>query len=232
MYLLDFVGKIASFILISISSLFNLNIYNEETISSDNKNKELDVSIMNYVEKYKTKYIYNSKMPSNESKVLVEGKDRITYIVSGSDEINVLQEGNEEIIEKGTGSYGLFTGRLTGYSAECPGCSSEGYVACFTQDKKSFSIIHDGLYYNDNEYGKVRVIAAAKQKFPCGTIIEINKSNKEPYLTVVLDRGYAMNKAWEQGGVVIDLAFDNDKDALSSDLTGRNINFSVKRWGW
>ena len=41
-----------------------------------------------------------------------------------------------------------------------------------------------------------------------------------------------MNKAWEMGLTLIDLSFDNDKEALASDLTGRNITFKVKRWGW
>ena len=41
-----------------------------------------------------------------------------------------------------------------------------------------------------------------------------------------------MNKAWSQGGVVIDLSFDSNESAISSDLTGKNITFKVKRWGW
>lgn len=232
MYLLDFISKIASFILVSITSIFNVGIYNETTIEVDNANQDMDISITNYVEKHDTKYIYNPKIPYNESNIITEGIDKITYSVMGSDEVKILQEGVTKIIEKGTGAYGIFTGRMTGYSAECEGCSKEGYVACFTKDKKSFSITKDGLYYEDDQYGSVRVIAAAKQKFPCGTIIEINKNGYEPYYTIVLDRGSAMNKAWEMGLTLIDLSFDNDKEALASDLTGRNITFKVKRWGW
>ena len=232
MYLLDFISKIASFILVSITSIFNVGIYNETTIEVDNANQDMDISITNYVEKHDTKYIYNPKIPYNESNIITEGIDKITYSVMGSDEVKILQEGVTKIIEKGTGAYGIFTGRMTGYSAECEGCSKEGYVACFTKDKKSFSITKDGLYYEDDQYGSVRVIAAAKQKFPYGTIIEINKNGYEPYYTIVLDRGSAMNKAWEMGLTLIDLSFDNDKEALASDLTGRNITFKVKRWGW
>lgn len=218
--------------MITISSIFNMNVYTENNVNLNNLNEELDVSIVNYVEEHDTEYIYNPKMPYNESKLITEGVDEITYRVMGSDEVQTLQESVTEVIEKGTGAYGIFVGRMTGYSAECAGCSKEGYVACFTEDKEQFSIIKDGLYYEDDEYGEVRVIAAAKQKFPCGTIVEINNQGDEPYYTIVMDRGSAMNKAWEQGGVVIDLSFDSDKDALASDLTGRNITFKVKRWGW
>lgn len=232
MYLLDFLGKILSFIIISINAFFNVDIYKENQVEIDNANKDRNINITNYVEKHATTYIYNNKMPSNESKIITEGIDRITYTVMGNNEIKILQEGVTEVIEKGTGAYGIFTGKLTGYSAECKGCSKEGYVACLTQEKQKFSLIKDGLYYEDSEYGKVRVVAAASQKFPCGTIIEITKTNNEPYYTVVMDRGSAMNKAWSQGGVVIDLSFDSNESAISSDLTGKNITFKVKRWGW
>lgn len=231
MYLFDFLSKIISLIIIIPTTLFGINNYQETEITLDNTNNNINTNVTSYIEKHDTKYTYNAKLPSNISNVIQEGVDKITYTVNNNEE-KVLQEAVTEIIEKGTGAYGEFTGRLTGYSAECEGCSKEGYVACFTEDKQKFSITKDGLYYKDDEYGSVRVIAAAKQKFPCGTIVKITKDGQESYYTVVLDRGGAMNKAWEQGGVVIDLAFNNTKEALNNDLTGRNIKFSVQRWGW
>lgn len=231
MYFFDFLSKIISLIIIIPTTLFGINNYQETEITLDNTNNNINTNVTSYIEKHDTKYTYNAKLPSNISNVIQEGVDKITYTVN-NDEEKVLQEAVTEIIEKGTGAYGEFTGRLTGYSAECEGCSKEGYVACFTEDKQKFSITKDGLYYKDDEYGSVRVIAAAKQKFPCGTIVKITKDGQEPYYTVVLDRGGAMNKAWEQGGVVIDLAFNNTKEALNNNLTGRNIKFSVQRWGW
>ena len=231
MYFFDFLSKIISLIIIIPTTLFGINNYQETEITLDNTNNNINTNVTSYIEKHDTKYTYNAKLPSNISNVIQEGVDKITYTVNNNEE-KVLQEAVTEIIEKGTGAYGEFTGRLTGYSAECEGCSKEGYVACFTEDKQKFSITKDGLYYKDDEYGSVRVIAAAKQKFPCGTIVKITKDGQEPYYTVVLDRGGAMNKAWEQGGVVIDLAFNNTKEALNNNLTGRNIKFSVQRWGW
>lgn len=231
MYLFDFLSKVISLIVIIPTTLFGMNDYQENDLKLDNANNNINTNVTSYVEEHDIKYTYNPKLPSNISNVIQEGINKITYTVNGNEE-KVLQEAVTEIIEKGTGAYGEFTGRLTGYSAECEGCSSEGYVACFTEDRQQFSITKDGLYYEDGEYGNVRVIAAAKQKFPCGTIIEITKIGYEPYYTIVLDRGGAMNKAWEQGGILIDLSFNNDKEALASDLTGRNIKFSVQRWGW
>lgn len=231
MYLFDFLGKVISLIILIPTTLLGINNYQENEANLDNANNNINTNVTSFIEEHDTKYIYNSKLPYNISNIVQEGVDRITYIVDGSEE-KVLQESVTEIIEKGTGAYGEFTGRLTGYSAECEGCSSDGYVACFTEDKRQFSITKNGLYYEDDEYGSVRVIAAAKQKFPCGTIIKITKIGYESYYTIVLDRGGTMNKAWEQGGVVIDLAFESNKEALASDLTGRNIKFSVQRWGW
>lgn len=231
MYLFDFLSKVISLIVLIPTTLFGINDYQENEMNLDNANNNINTNVTSFVEEHDTEYTYNPKLPYNVSNVIQKGVDKITYTVNG-DEEKVLQEAVTEVIEKGTGAYGEFTGRLTGYSAECAGCSPEGYVACFTEDRKQFSITKDGLYYKDDEYGSVRVIAAAKQKFPCGTIVKITKIGYEPYYTIVLDRGGAMNKAWEQGGVLIDLSFNNDKEALASDLTGRNIKFSVQRWGW
>ena len=52
MYLIDFIGKIISFILISISSLFGMNVYSEKTKEITNANQELDcgeeIEMLNY----------------------------------------------------------------------------------------------------------------------------------------------------------------------------------------
>ena len=42
-----------------------------------------------------------------------------------------------------------------------------------------------------------------------------------------------MNKAWSEGRVWMDLAYESNAMAGSDNLTGRNIiKFSVQRWGW
>ena len=62
MYLLDFLGKILSFIIISINAFFNVDIYKENQVEIDNANKDRNINITNYVEKHATTYIYNNKI--------------------------------------------------------------------------------------------------------------------------------------------------------------------------
>lgn len=232
MYLFDFLGKIISLIIIIPTTLFGLNNYQEKEMNLDNTNNNINTNVTSYIEKHDIKYTYNAKLPSNVSKVIQEGVDKITYKVNDNEE-KVLQESVTEIIEKGTGAYGEFTGILTGYSADCgAGCSGEGYLACYTEDKSKFSIKYDGIYYEDDEYGKVRILSAAAAKFPCGTIVKVTKTNLESYYAVVMDRGGSMNKNWNNGIVHMDLAFNSNEEVKASNLTGKNIKFSVQRWGW
>lgn len=230
LYLLQVIYKWLSVLCVSILSLFGIGNYNETEIFIDNFNHKKDVSVVSTVTAYGTDYIYNSKLPSNVSNVLKEGILGISYEDETGD--HIIQEMENEIVEKGIGAYGLFKGTLTGYGPDCVGCSKLGNVACLTETKQKHSLITNGIYYTDDEYGKVRIVAAATA-FPCGTIIQISKEAQTPFYAVVLDRGGSMNYAWSEGRVWIDLAYEADAMAGSDNLTGRNnINFSVQRWGW
>lgn len=125
-----------------------------------------------------------------------------------------------------------YTGRLTGYGPDCVGCSKVGNVACRTREKKAHSLINDGIYYTDKEYGKVRILAAATSKFKCGTIVVVTKPGMQPFTGIVLDTGGSMRQAWAKGNVWMDLAYSSNAMAGSDKLTGKNIKFSVQRWGW
>lgn len=232
MYLLNLISKWVGIITISTMSIFGL--YSEENINVDNENTEINLNIINYIEKYDTKIIYDASMPSNLTKVITKGVDGITYNVLNEQTSTpkVLQTKVTEVVEKGTGAYGIFVGRMTGYSAECEGCSAEGYVACRTESKEKFSLKYNGIYYQDDEFGSVRILAAAATKFPCGTIIQISKNGVEPYYGVVMDRGAVMNYQWSIGITYLDLAFASNADIKNNTLTGKNITFSVQRWGW
>ena len=70
----------------------------------------------------------------------------------------------------------VLIGKMSGYGPDCYGCS--GYLA-------SGVYVGDGnVYYNDSEYGQVRIVAGDK-KYKFGTIVRINDS----VLAIVLDRG-------------------------------------------
>ncbi len=138
----------------------------------------------------------------------------------------------EKKVAKNNDYVEIFVGRLTSYSPKCKGCSSSGNVACKTKNGKSFSLIKDGQYYNDKEYGKIRIVAAATTKFKCGTVMEIKKKGKTPVLAVVLDTGGSMRNAWKKKKVWIDLAYTDSKTVKTENLTGRKIEFKVLRYGW
>ena len=114
-----------------------------------------------------------------------------------------------------------FIGTLTGYGPDCPGCG--GHVAC----RPNPDVRNGNIYYNDSEYGKIRILAA-DYSIPCGSIVHISNykfvENKE-FIGIVLDRGSAIV------GLTMDLLYPSEADTV---VIGRqrNIEFSIERWGW
>lgn len=230
-YLCQVIYKWVQVALVSFVSLFSITSYEEINVVFNNNDHQKDTNIISSVTPYTIIYEYNSKLPSNISKVITPGIVGISY-EEDDKTITVVQEMQPEVVEKGSGAYGLYTGRLTGYGPDCVGCSKVGNVACLTENKKNHSLINDGIYYTDDEYGKVRIVSAAKA-FPCGTIIQITKEGGMTFYAVVLDRGSSMDSAWNQGIVWMDLAYESNTMSGSDNLTGNNnIEFSVQRWGW
>ncbi len=112
-----------------------------------------------------------------------------------------------------------FTGELTGYAGDCPLCS--GVVAC----KPRINVLEEGIFFDDTEYGTIRMVASSK-KYPCGTIIRFNNSrvSSEPIVAVVMDRGV--------GGNNIDLLMENETEARYNVGRVRNLEFDILRLGW
>lgn len=111
-----------------------------------------------------------------------------------------------------------FYGQLTGYGPDCDGCigiTTSGY-----------DVRGGNIYYEDNLYGKLRILAADK-KVPFGTIMRITVPNiyKEPIVAIVLDRGYLIKND------KFDLLFNNEEETKP---VGRqkNVKFEVLRYGW
>ena len=111
-----------------------------------------------------------------------------------------------------------FTGTITGYGPDCVGCS--GVLAC----PPNKNVLNNNIYYNDNIYGTVRILAA-DPKIPCGSIIKVSNYDNQEFLGIVLDRGRDIH------GLTMDLLFDSEKTVIN---LGRkyNINFKVERWGY
>ena len=114
-----------------------------------------------------------------------------------------------------------FVAELTGYGGDCEGCS--GILAC----RPITNVFTDGIYFDDKEYGTVRVVAADR-KYPCGTIMKFTSSklDDEPIVAVVMDRG----------GAIQDNRLDllTESEAYSYKYVGRiyNLKVEVLRKGW
>lgn len=232
-YLLQLIEKLISLIVITFISIFNPSVMDSKRVNVDNTNKNKNLTIINKVIEHDTKINYNPSLPSNIKKVKTPGVDGIVYVDPAGNTTSVVQQMITEEIEVGTGDHGEYIGRLSGYGPDCPGCSKVGNVACYTKNRTKHSLINDGEFYNDDEYGQVRIVAAARSKFPCGTIVKITKPGFDPFLAVVLDSGGSMVSAWKENGTVwMDLAYKSQAEARVGGLSGTNIQFSIQRWGW
>ena len=111
-----------------------------------------------------------------------------------------------------------FIGELTGYGPDCKGCSGI--------TKSKYDVRNGNIYYYDNLYGKVRIVAADKN-IPFGTIVRISALNisKEPIVDIVLDTVSAIN------GTIFDLLYKNEAQTRA---VGRqkNVKYEVLRKGW
>ena len=125
-----------------------------------------------------------------------------------------------EAMEKASSMPVAFIGKLTAYGPDCPGCG--GTSAC--PPRQDFR--NGNIYFNDQVYGKVRVVAADRS-VPCGSIVRITGINiyPEPILAVVMDRGGGVK------GNHMDLLFTSQTQ-LDGFGTSRNIKFEIIRYGW
>lgn len=201
-------------------------------ITLTNPNGSKTATIINEIVGYGSDYVYDEKMPTTADPVVIEeGINGLSFTYDGLNYIN-LSEVKNEVVKVGIAKEGNYSGQLTGYGPDCPGCSSVGNVSCRTYEGGKHSLINDGIYYDDYLYGKVRILAADNSVFPCGTIIKVNNGNLKEFYAVVLDTGATMRKAWSEGVVWMDLAYSSQKEALTAGATSKNTKFSVQRWGW
>ncbi len=113
-----------------------------------------------------------------------------------------------------------FMGKLTAYGPDCKGCG--GGSAC--PPRQNFK--NGNIYFNDQTYGKIRVVAADRS-LPCGSIVRMTGISiySEPVIAVVMDRGGAVK------GAHLDLLFTSQKN-LEGFKTSNNIKFEILRYGW
>ena len=230
-YLVQLISKIFSILFMSIATFFNMFDLSKEVITVNNSDASKGSKVVNTIVEYDTIIKYNSKLPINNERILVEGENGVIYQDESGNTVRTLKEKVDEVIEVGTGKYGEYTGILTLYGADCDTCDGVGFVYCPIGNNEYHNLISDGIYYEDKEYGNVRILAAALAEFPCGTIIEINNSDMTKEIGIVLDTGSGMKNAYSEGWILIDLAHETETD-LPTFGTNGNTNFSVRRWGW
>ena len=229
-YLLGLISKWTGIVCLSVTGLFSGSLISEEKIEVDNTNqtKNTVTQITNLT--HETKTIYNKSMPKDTKVTKTEGHDGLAYTDDQNKTIEVIEQPEPAIIEVGTGEEGKFVGKMTGYGADCAGCS--GTLSCKTKQGSYWNLRTNGENYTDDTYGKVRIIAAALSKFPCGTIIEVKNPNLGTFNAIVLDTGGAMRTAWNNGIVHMDLAYISETSSGINLSTSSNVEYNVKRWGW
>lgn len=139
-------------------------------------------------------------------------------------EKEVLKETNEvivnapvEVVEEvvNVPANEILTGKMSGYGPDCIGCS--GYLANGTY------VGNGNIYYDDSEYGRVRIVAGDK-KFKFGTIVRINDS----MLAIVLDRGGSIGIGKK---FVFDLLYESEAEANRNGVS-YNTKFEILRNGF
>ena len=135
----------------------------------------------------------------------------------------VKKENTEEKLEtkKSIKVLKTYTGPITAYGPDCVGCTT-GKTA------SGYNVRNGNIYYNDKEYGKIRIVAADKS-LPFGSIIRIKNLNvfKDDVIAIVLDRGSAIgfNKK-----VYFDLLYKSEKETQF--FGKRNATFELLRRGY
>lgn len=227
--LLEIIKEWIGILFVMASSLF-ISDDSVERIVTENNLENVSTTATAIAIAYDTEKVYNDKLPSGRVNVLTEGEVGIIYSIDG-EEIN-FRDPITEVVEIGTGAKGIYTGSITGYGADCPGCS--GNVSCKTKEG-TYNIAQNGEYYNDSEYGSLRIVAADNSLFQCGTVLNITSSNGEVINAIVLDTGAALRNNWRNyGKVVVDVAFKTQEDPTIYNITDKSdtVKFEVKRWGW
>lgn len=109
-------------------------------------------------------------------------------------------------------------GNLTGYGADCVGCGGK--------TSTGFDLTQS-IYYEDSEFGTVRILAA-DPSFPFYSIIRVsNVPTMDDFIGIVLDRGGNVGFG---RGTLFDLAYESESSPNILPLT-RNVTFELLRSG-
>jgi 3D (Asp-Asp-Asp) domain-containing protein len=206
---------------------YNIYVKNHRYIEIGVKNTLIDsVNLKDYVtNRIELINNYKSRLDLIANNLDQEGLDIVI------NEINGLQDDvKEELIsyysdiENYIRLYSVkesLTGKVTTYTAFCSdGC--HGYTA-------SGRYVGNSVYYYDNDYGKVRIVAGDKS-YPFGTIVRFNNLSYfggEVY-AIVLDRGGAIGK---NRRALFDLLLETERSANDFGIA-RGVSCDILRLGY
>lgn len=112
-----------------------------------------------------------------------------------------------------------FDGVMTGYGPDCEGCG--GRTGC----PPAQNVRNGNIYFKDNEYGKVNIVATDR-RIPCGSIIKItNSSIAKEVVAIALDRGGAIKEN------KMDFLVETESKA-SKKIGKQRVTYEIVRWGW
>ena len=112
----------------------------------------------------------------------------------------------------------VYDGTVTAYGPDCVGCS--GKLGCPPHQ----DVRNGNIYYEDKDYGKIRILAS-DPLIPCGSVIKVSNYYNQEFYGIVLDRGSAIK------GLTMDLLYESE---MTTKNIGRqyNITFEIERWGF
>lgn len=125
-----------------------------------------------------------------------------------------------------------YFGTITAYGPDCVGCSGITASGYRVAENVGGVITSTTTTYTDPTYGELRILASSNS-FPFGTVMRISGERIDGYIMgIVLDRGAAMNNAWGEGEMLVDLLFATEK---ANDVyefgRQKNVKFEILRYG-
>ncbi|MGN1355600.1 MAG: hypothetical protein ACI4WP_02930 [Bacilli bacterium] len=145
----------------------------------------------------------------------VDKEDVYKEYVYASNEIIIDDELDDELVDD---VLEIQLGKLSRYGPDCYLCT--GYLAY------GLYVGSGTIYYNDNYYGNVRILAGDKF-YPFGTIVRVSY-DMESFLGIVLDRGGSIGF---NGKALFDLLYPNEYLA-NKDGVNYNTKFEILRYGF
>ena len=142
-------------------------------------------------------------------------QEQTQQMIKEKQEIDTIVEEQKEVTEPIITNTNIITSFITHYSPNCYGCSG---VTASGYDVKNT------IYYNDIEYGQVRVVAMSRD-YPLYSIIKIKDYKLGgDIIAIILDRGGAIT------GTKIDLLVETEDIAIQCGIQ-RNVQVEILRLG-